>query len=109
MHPTDSVHWHCRKALGCGIVRSHPTGNDAHQSQPPSPRRELKPLLWHWAPKPIMREKRWEGRENAGMKEASRPSLQLGETRGHSKPKSKLCPREPWPALQRFGAWVFAG
>lgn len=74
----------------------------------------LKPLLWQRAPNPVTmyigREERWEGREDAGMREAKQTSFDWERPRAPEKPtKAKLFTWEPWPALRRFGARVPVG
>lgn len=54
--PTDSVHWHCRKALRVWYSQDNPTGNGARQNDT-HPKEDdwwLKPLLWQRAPSPVL-------------------------------------------------------
>lgn len=60
------------RRLGCGIVRIHLTGNGARQNDthPKEEDSRLKPLLWQRAPSPVVMEEKWQGREDARMREA---------------------------------------
>lgn len=99
------------RRLGCGIVRIHPTGagarqNDAHPKEEDS---RLKPMLWQRAPSPVAmytgREERWEGREDAGMKEAKQILTSAGREQEPRKtpPRLSCVPRSP---DQRCGGLV---
>lgn len=64
--------------------QDNPTGNGARQNNT-HPKEDdwwLKPLLWQRAPSPVVmyvgREVRWEGREDAGMKEAKQTLTSAG-------------------------------
>jgi len=87
------------RRLGCGIVEIHLTGNGARQNgaHPKEEDSWLKPLLWQRAPSPVMMEERWEGREDAGMREAKQTLTSAGRDQEPQKtpPRISFAPGSP--------------
>lgn len=115
--PTDSVHWHCRKALRVWYSQDTPDGQWCSPERYPSKRggftAETTALAKGTKPR---RDVHWEGgevgREGGCWDERSQadPHFSWDKPGAPENPtKAKLHPQEPWPALRRFGAWVPVG